>query len=70
MDGIESKDGQEPALRWAHVDIAGTMEVRPVPLRVISYSWNKRIYSMTVVFVHIGNQTGGVPSKGYDGTTD
>ncbi|KAG5639647.1 hypothetical protein H0H81_008808 [Sphagnurus paluster] len=25
--GIEAEDGQEPALRWAHLDIAGSMEV-------------------------------------------
>ncbi|KAH7911619.1 cytosol aminopeptidase family, catalytic domain-containing protein [Hygrophoropsis aurantiaca] len=32
VDGIESKDGKEPAVRWAHVDIAGTMEyTRPNP---------------------------------------
>ena len=26
-EGIEAKDGQEPAMKWAHLDIAGTMEV-------------------------------------------
>ncbi|KAG2100040.1 hypothetical protein BD769DRAFT_1394033 [Suillus cothurnatus] len=32
VDGIESKDGQEPSVRWAHIDIAGTMEfMRPIP---------------------------------------
>ncbi|KAG2364786.1 leucine aminopeptidase [Suillus spraguei] len=32
VDGIEAKDGQEPSVRWAHVDIAGTMEfTRPTP---------------------------------------
>jgi len=25
-EGIEAKDGQEPALKWAHLDIAGSME--------------------------------------------
>ena len=28
-EGIEAKDGQEPAMKWAHLDIAGSMEVRP-----------------------------------------
>ena len=27
MDGIEAKDGKEAPLRWAHIDIAGSMEV-------------------------------------------
>jgi hypothetical protein len=27
-EGIEAKDGQEPAMKWAHLDIAGSMEVR------------------------------------------
>ena len=27
MDGIEPKDNADPALKWAHIDIAGTMEV-------------------------------------------
>ncbi|KAG2108821.1 peptidase M17, leucyl aminopeptidase [Suillus cothurnatus] len=32
VDGIEAKDGQEPSVRWAHIDIAGTMEfTRPIP---------------------------------------
>ncbi|KAF9225161.1 hypothetical protein BS17DRAFT_778229 [Gyrodon lividus] len=33
VDGIEPKQGEEqPAVRWAHVDIAGTMEfTRPIP---------------------------------------
>ncbi|CAG7847704.1 Probable cytosol aminopeptidase {ECO:0000255/HAMAP-Rule:MF_00181} {ECO:0000255/HAMAP-Rule:MF_00181}; AltName: Full=Leucine aminopeptidase {ECO:0000255/HAMAP-Rule:MF_00181}; Short=LAP {ECO:0000255/HAMAP-Rule:MF_00181}; {ECO:0000255/HAMAP-Rule:MF_00181}; AltName: Full=Leucyl aminopeptidase {ECO:0000255/HAMAP-Rule:MF_00181} [Serendipita indica DSM 11827] len=26
VDGIEGKDGQEPTVAWAHMDIAGTME--------------------------------------------
>ncbi|KAG1724844.1 hypothetical protein EDB19DRAFT_292261 [Suillus lakei] len=26
IDGIEAKDGQEPSVRWAHLDTAGTME--------------------------------------------
>jgi len=26
--GIESEDGQAPTLKWAHIDIAGSMEVR------------------------------------------
>lgn len=25
--GIEAEDGQEPALKWAHIDIAGAMDV-------------------------------------------
>ncbi|KDR86030.1 hypothetical protein GALMADRAFT_132641 [Galerina marginata CBS 339.88] len=25
-EGIEAKDGQEPAMKWAHLDIAGSME--------------------------------------------
>ncbi|KAF8167170.1 leucine aminopeptidase [Crassisporium funariophilum] len=25
-EGIEAKEGEEPALRWAHIDIAGSME--------------------------------------------
>lgn len=30
--GIEGEDGKEPAMKWAHLDIAGTMEaVRPTP---------------------------------------
>lgn len=27
VEGIDSKDGKEPLLEWAHIDIAGTMEV-------------------------------------------
>ena len=27
-EGIEAKDGQKPAMQWAHLDIAGSMEVR------------------------------------------
>ncbi|KAH9486044.1 Cytosol aminopeptidase [Psilocybe cubensis] len=27
-EGIEAKDGQEPAMKWAHIDIAGSMEAR------------------------------------------
>ncbi|KAF8899387.1 leucine aminopeptidase [Infundibulicybe gibba] len=31
-DGIEAEDGKEPAMKWAHIDIAGTMEAtRPTP---------------------------------------
>ena len=26
-DGIEAKDGQEARMKWAHLDIAGSMEV-------------------------------------------
>ena len=26
-EGAEAKDGQEPAMKWAHIDIAGSMEV-------------------------------------------
>ncbi|KAG6916865.1 hypothetical protein DXG01_004846 [Tephrocybe rancida] len=30
--GIEAEEGQEPALKWAHIDIAGAMEAtRPTP---------------------------------------
>jgi aminopeptidase len=29
VHGIEAKEGEEPALKWAHLDIAGAMEVRP-----------------------------------------
>ncbi|KAI6136054.1 cytosol aminopeptidase family, catalytic domain-containing protein [Pisolithus sp. B1] len=32
VGGIEPKDGSEPRVQWAHVDIAGTMEfTRPIP---------------------------------------
>jgi aminopeptidase len=32
VEGIEGKDGEEAPLRWAHIDIAGSMEhVRPTP---------------------------------------
>ena len=32
VDGIEEKDGKPAPLRWAHIDIAGTMDVtRPSP---------------------------------------
>ncbi|EPQ61358.1 hypothetical protein GLOTRDRAFT_125077 [Gloeophyllum trabeum ATCC 11539] len=32
VEGIEAKDGKEPSLRWAHIDIAGSMEAtRPTP---------------------------------------
>ena len=32
VDGIEAKDGGEAPLRWAHIDIAGSMEcTRPNP---------------------------------------
>jgi hypothetical protein len=27
VDGIESKNGEPPSLKWAHIDIAGSMEV-------------------------------------------
>lgn len=27
MEGIESEDGKEPLVKWAHIDIAGSMEV-------------------------------------------
>jgi aminopeptidase len=27
VEGIDGKDGNEPSLQWAHIDIAGTMEV-------------------------------------------
>lgn len=30
VHGIEAESGQEPALKWAHIDIAGAMEVSPV----------------------------------------
>ncbi|RDB19531.1 Cytosol aminopeptidase [Hypsizygus marmoreus] len=31
-NGIEAADGQEPALKWAHIDIAGVMDAtRPTP---------------------------------------
>ncbi|KAG6824717.1 hypothetical protein H0H87_011207 [Tephrocybe sp. NHM501043] len=26
VHGIEAEDGQEPALKWVHIDIAGSME--------------------------------------------
>ena len=28
-EGCEGKDGEEPTMKWAHIDIAGSMEVRP-----------------------------------------
>lgn len=28
-NGIEAEEGQEPAMKWAHIDIAGAMEVSP-----------------------------------------
>jgi cytosol aminopeptidase len=28
VDGLEAKDGAEPSIKWAHLDIAGSMEVR------------------------------------------
>ena len=32
VEGIEAKDGGETPMRWAHIDIAGTMEfTRPSP---------------------------------------
>jgi len=32
VDGIEAKNREEAPLRWAHIDIAGTMEAtRPTP---------------------------------------
>ncbi|KIM82242.1 hypothetical protein PILCRDRAFT_8066 [Piloderma croceum F 1598] len=32
VEGIEAEDGQEARLRWAHIDMAGTMEAtRPTP---------------------------------------
>ena len=27
VDGTEEKDGREPSVQWAHIDIAATMEV-------------------------------------------
>ena len=31
-EGCEGKNGQNPTLRWAHIDIAGSMEAtRPLP---------------------------------------
>ena len=26
VEGVEGKDGNQPTVRWAHLDIAGTME--------------------------------------------
>lgn len=32
VDGLEAKDGAEPSIKWAHLDIAGSMEAtRPTP---------------------------------------
>lgn len=31
MEGIKAEDGMEAPLRWAHIDIAGTMEVCSPP---------------------------------------
>lgn len=31
VEGIEAVDGKEAPLRWAHIDIAGSMEVRLIP---------------------------------------
>jgi hypothetical protein len=31
VDGIEGVNGQDPTVQWAHIDIAGTMEVSGRP---------------------------------------
>ena len=38
VDGIEPQEGEtEAPLRWAHIDIAGTMEVRRSPCLLLTF---------------------------------
>lgn len=36
VEGIESENGVEPSVKWAHIDIAGTMDVSNTAFRVES----------------------------------
>jgi hypothetical protein len=38
-EGIEAKNGEEPAMKWAHLDIAGSMEVRALFSTSVILSW-------------------------------
>ena len=57
MDGIEAEDGKEAPLRWAHIDIAGTMEVRNMFVNM-RYSGNDCV---------VGNKAYTVLGEGNDG---
>ncbi|CAG8615726.1 13128_t:CDS:2 [Acaulospora colombiana] len=41
VEGIEGVDGQKPKLQWAHIDIAGTMEVRQQAFLQISINFDQ-----------------------------
>jgi hypothetical protein len=58
-EGIESKDGQDARLNWAHIDIAGTMEVCVYVLQL------KRWWTQ----LFIGYKANAILGKGHDGSS-
>jgi len=60
VEGIEAEDGQEAQLRWAHIDMAGTMEVGSVNLYLIP-----RIV-LSVYLVFQGHETDTIFGEGND----
>ena len=59
MDGIEAKDGKEAPLRWAHIDIAGSMEVSK------NFS---AVFRMLCITVLSGNTTHTILGDRHDGS--
>lgn len=60
MEGIEAEDGKEARLRWAHIDMAGTMEVGSVNLYLIPWI----VLSMYLIFQ--GHETHTISGEGND----
>jgi hypothetical protein len=55
VEGIDGKDGEEPSLEWAHIDIAGTMEVGVL-----------LFLSTGTLTVRVGDESWALPEARYD----
>jgi len=74
-EGIEAKNGQEPAMKWAHLDIAGSMEVRAFSSNSTILWWFP--FRGSVIDCHfyfcfldeLGDEAQPLPGKGHDWTS-
>jgi hypothetical protein len=62
-EGSEAKDGQDARMKWAHVDIAGTMDVR------VEVVW-QFMTDLTVLFPRVVYEAHTIHGEGHDRTSN
>ena len=68
-EGSEAKDGQDARMKWAHIDIAGTMDVRK-QLVERSLTADEFLDCSISTHYYIGHETHALHGKRHDGTPD